>query len=607
MAGELVVVKRNEVWQPPGFEERVLPANIDIEQVVLGGLMMANTDFGRVSDVLTPETFFETFHGQIYEVAAKLIGDGKPANPLTMVQYLPPIPATFQLTTKVYLARLAAAAPPSGQLREYALMLHELFMRRKMISVALTVLDHAYTPTPAMPARAIADLALDGFGELRTAPGEVQGFVDFDSASMGAVTDAQEAYNRDGRLVGLSTGLPSLDNAIGGLQAPDLIILAGRPGMGKTALATNIAFHVAKDAEARRARGESVGGVGFFSLEMSEKQLAARIISEQARVPGWKIRRGLATRAEMENYVEARADLRRIPLWIDPTGAIPLQTLRVRARNLKKRRGLSLIVVDYLQLVTTGRQSNNRYDTRTQELSDITGGLKELAKDLEVPIIALSQLSRDVEKRDDKRPQLSDLRESGSIEQDADIVLMLYRHEYYMKEPSPKGTEQWWNWRLEEVRYKGIAEAIIAKNRHGPATTVELGFDGSVTRFLNEPEERELEPERPEVIKKRKMTLSKQAIEALGVLRTLSLNHAVPNKDLERVPPRVRPVPARLWLERCAEELLMIDRTPEKVKSVMEKVFLELRQPGSGFDPLVGRGGTKEEPYVWLTEAGQDV
>jgi replicative DNA helicase len=300
---------------------------------------------------------------------------------------------------------------------------------------------------------------------------------------------AAGAYQRDGGLSGISSGLRDLDEKMGGLQSSDLIILAGRPAMGKTALCTNIAYHVARAYKAEHQTDGSVkvmdgGVVAFFSLEMSSEQLATRIIAEQSAVSSERIRRGKITEDEFHRIVEVSREMQSLPLYIDSTGGLTIAQLAARARRLKRQRGLGLIIVDYLQLLTGS--SRRAAEGRVQEVSEITVGLKALAKELNVPIMALSQLSRQVENRDDKRPQLADLRESGSIEQDADVVLFIYREEYYLarKEPRPNTTEHQ-QWMDEMARVHGVAEVIIGKQRHGPTGIVELQFDASLTKFQN--------------------------------------------------------------------------------------------------------------------------
>ncbi|EHK56977.1 replicative DNA helicase, partial [Allomesorhizobium alhagi] len=327
------------------------------------------------------------------------------------------------------------------------------------------------------------------------------GFESFTDAVKTAVDMANAAYMRDGHLSGIATGLRDLDRRMGGLQPSDLIVLAGRPGMGKTSLATNIAFNIAHPYEpAQQADGSfkaaNGGVIGFFSLEMSSEQLATRIISEQTEIPSSKIRRGEITETDFEKLVACSQTMQKIPLFIDQTGGISIAQLAARARRLKRQRGLDVIVIDYIQLMqgSSAKASQNR----VQEITEITTGLKALGKELGVPIIALSQLSRQVESRDDKRPQLSDLRESGSIEQDADVVLFVYREEYYLKNKEPKpGTLEYTQWETDMNEVRGKAEVIIAKQRHGPTGTVSLAFTGEFTRFSDLAEEHHL-PERYE-------------------------------------------------------------------------------------------------------------
>jgi replicative DNA helicase len=326
------------------------------------------------------------------------------------------------------------------------------------------------------------------------------GFESFSDAVKMAIDMASAAYTREGHLSGISTGLRDLDAKMGGLQPSDLIVLAGRPGMGKTSLATNIAFNIAHVYEPDQQadgtiKAKNGGVIGFFSLEMSSEQLATRIISEQAQVPSSKIRRGDLTETDFEKLVHCTQMLQKIPLYIDSTGGISIAQLAARARRLKRQRGLDVIVIDYIQLM---QGSSKNSQNRVQEITEITTGLKALGKELGVPIIALSQLSRQVENRDDKHPQLSDLRESGSIEQDADVVLFVYREEYYLKNKEPKpGTEEYIKWETEMNEARGKAEVIIAKQRHGPTGTVSLAFLGEFTQFSDLAEEHHL-PERYE-------------------------------------------------------------------------------------------------------------
>ena len=360
-------------------------------------------------------------------------------------------------------------------------------MRRGLIVIGEEVVNVAYDAPVDLSPRAQIEEAERRLYEIAENGRYDGGFQPFSSALTTAIDMAARAYERDGKLSGIATGLSDLDRMLGGLQSSDLVIVAGRPGMGKTALATNIAFNIAKayrfETKPDGARTTTNGGiVGFFSLEMSAEQLATRIIAEQSGVASYRIRRGDISDDDFHLITDAARDMQAVPFHIDQTGGISIAQLTARARRLKRQRGLDLIVVDYLQLLS----SSKRADNRVQELTEITTGLKTLAKELSVPVVALSQLSRQVESRDDKRPQLSDLRESGSIEQDADVVMFVFREEYYLKNRQPReGTEEFIAWQSEMERAHGRAEIIIGKQRHGPTGTVELQFDAEVTRFGN--------------------------------------------------------------------------------------------------------------------------
>jgi replicative DNA helicase len=469
----------------PETNFRTPPANIEAEQALLGAILVNNDAFDRVSDFLKPEHFAEELHRRIYEIAGQLIRAGKLATPVTLKTFLGDIDLGG-MTIPQYLARLAAEATTIINAVDYGHAIHDLALRRDLISIGEDVVNTAFDAgVDASPRAQIEEAERKLYAIAETGRYE-GGFHRFSEALTSAVDMAARAWERDGGLSGVATGMNDLDRMMGGLQPSDMIIVAGRPGMGKTALATNIAFNVA-----RAYRGEAQpdgthltvngGIVGFFSLEMSSEQLATRIIAEQAQVPGYKIRRGDITEAEFHRITHAAREMQSIPFYIDHTGGISIAQLTARARRLKRQRGLDLLVVDYLQLLSGSRA---RSDNRVQELTEITTGMKALAKELNVPIIALSQLSRQVESRDDKRPQLSDLRESGSIEQDADVVLFVYREEYYLKNKQPReGTPEFMTWQSEMERAHGKAEVIIGKQRHGPTGTVELAFEGEYTRF----------------------------------------------------------------------------------------------------------------------------
>ncbi len=467
---------------------RAPPVNIEAEQALLGAILVNNDAFDRVSDFLKPEHFAEEIHRRIYEIAGSLIRAGKLASPITLKTFL----GEHDLggvSVPQYLARLAADATTIINAVDYGRAIHDLSIRRELIRIGEDVVNVAYdAPVDTTPGEQIeeAERRLYAIAEGGRYDG---GFQRFSDALKVAVDMAANAYRRDGRLSGLATGLFDLDRLMGGLQPSDLVILAGRPGMGKTALATNIAFNIAKAYRGEtRADGaiETVDGgiVGFFSLEMSAEQLATRIIAEQSGVASHKIRRGDISESDFQHVVDAMREMQSIPFFIDQTGGVSIAQLAARARRLKRQRGLDLLVVDYLQLMTGSRTARN--DNRVQELTEITTGLKALAKELNVPILALSQLSRQVEQRDDKRPQLSDLRESGSIEQDADVVLFVYREEYYLKNKEPRpGTDEHLAWMNAMERAHGSAEVIIGKQRHGPTGMVELQFEAELTRFAN--------------------------------------------------------------------------------------------------------------------------
>ena len=466
---------------------REAPNNIEAEQALLGAILVNNDAFYRVSDFLKAGHFYEPLHRKIFEVAAELIRMGKVATPITLKTFLPADEKVGEMTVAQYVVRLAVEAVTVVNATDYGRAIYDLATRRALITVGEDMVNIAYdAPVDMSPSEQIEDAERRLF-ELAETGRYDGGFESFTDAVKTAVDMANAAYMRDGHLSGLATGMRDLDRRMGGLQASDLIIIAGRPGMGKTSLATNIAFNIAEmyqpaqqaDGSFKAANG---GVVGFFSLEMSSEQLATRIISEQTEISSSKIRRGEISEMDFEKLVACSQTMQKIPLFIDQTGGISIAQLSARARRLKRQRGLDLIVIDYIQLMqgSSAKASQNR----VQEITEITTGLKALAKELNVPIVALSQLSRQVESRDDKRPQLSDLRESGSIEQDADVVLFVFREEYYLsnKEPRP-GSEEHLKWQTEMAIVHGKAEVIIGKQRHGPTGTVQLQFEAAVTRF----------------------------------------------------------------------------------------------------------------------------
>ena len=473
--------------QPADPTYRTAPHNIEAEAALLGAILIHNEAFDRVSDFLEPQHFSEDLHGRIYDVMRTLIRAGKVATPITLKGFLPDTDLGG-LTVPQYLVRLAADATTIINAGDYGRTIYEASIRRNLITIGEDIVNRAYdAPADDTPRSQIEEAERHLYKLAETGRYE-GGFQTFNNALKIAVDMAAAAYKRDGNLSGVATGLADLDQKMGGLQKSDLIIIAGRPGMGKTALATNIAYNIAKTYRGGKSEnGDRValdgGMVGFFSLEMSAEQLATRVLAEQSGVASYKIRRGDISETEFVQLTEAAHEMSRIPLFIDQTGGISIAQLTARARRLKRQHGLDLLIVDYLQLLSG---SAKKGENRVQELTEITTGLKALAKELEVPVIALSQLSRQVESRDDKRPQLSDLRESGSIEQDADVVMFVFREEYYvnMKKP-PEGTEEFLKWQQDMDRVHGKAEVIIGKQRHGPTGTVELQFEAELTRFGN--------------------------------------------------------------------------------------------------------------------------
>jgi replicative DNA helicase len=467
---------------------RIAPHNVEAEQALLGAILVNNEAFHRVSDFLEPTHFFEPIHNEIYSIFEKIIRAGKAATPITAKTFLPD-DLLDNVTMAQYLARLAAEAATVINAYDYGRSIYDLALRRALILIGEEVVETAYeSDIDATPTMQIEE-AEKNLYDLAERGHSGGGFQGFNNALLEAINLAELAYQRDGHLSGTATGLMDLDRLMGGLQRSDLVILAARPAMGKTALATNIAFHIAKNYKSEPTPDGQIktidgGVVGFFSLEMSSEQLATRILAEQAQISSSDIRRGKILESQYSNLVDTSNLINSIPLYIDDTGGLNIAQLMARARRLKRQKGLDLLIVDYLQLLSGSSNSSNT--NRVQELTQITTSLKALAKELEVPILALSQLSRQVENRDDKRPQLADLRESGSIEQDADVVLFVYRDEYYLRNKEPKeGTPEHLTWQTEMEQVFGKAEVIIGKQRHGPTGKVELGFEAQFTRFTN--------------------------------------------------------------------------------------------------------------------------
>ena len=465
-----------------------MPHSIEAEQQLLGAILTNNDIYDRVASVIGPKHFYDPVHARIFEVAAARIAKNNLASPVTLKAFMEDDEGLKELGGPAYLVRLAGAAISAFAVRDYAQMIYDLAVRRDLIQLGRDISAKAAQVDVASEPREQIVEAEQKLYKLAEQGQTESGFQSFLKAVTDAVNVANAAYQRDGVLSGVSTGLIDMDKKLGGLHPSDLLILAGRPSMGKTSLATNIAFNVAKAY--RRGtlhdgtEGAVDGGVvGFYSLEMSAEQLAARILSEAAEIPSQQIRSGDMTETEFRRFVDAAKALEACPLYIDDTPALPISQLAARARRLKRTHGLDVLIIDYLQLVRgTGKGEN-----RVNEISEITMGLKAIAKELHIPVIALSQLSRQVENREDKRPQLSDLRESGSIEQDADVVMFVFREEYYKEREKPGDHEldKMAIWQEEMERLHGRAEVVIGKQRHGPIGTVDLSFEGRFTRFGN--------------------------------------------------------------------------------------------------------------------------
>ncbi|MDE0751872.1 MAG: replicative DNA helicase [Planktomarina sp.] len=465
-----------------------VPHSIEAEQQLLGAILTNNDLFDRVASIVRADHFYDPVHARIFETASARIAKNNLASPVTLKAFMEDDSGLAELGGPAYLVRLAGAAISSFAVRDYAEMIYDLAIRRELITVGNDIAAKAArVDVDSEPKEQIVDAEQKLYALAEQGQTE-QGFQSFLTAVTDAVKVANAAYQREGGLAGVSTGLVDMDKKLGGLHRSDLLILAGRPSMGKTSLATNVAFNIAraykKGITASGEEGAIDGGVvGFFSLEMSAEQLATRILSEVAEIPSNQIRRGNFTESEFRRIVDAAKELEAAPLFIDDTPALPISQLAARARRLKRTHGLDALFIDYLQLVRgTGRSEN-----RVNEISEITMGLKAIAKELDIPVIALSQLSRQVENREDKRPQLSDLRESGSIEQDADVVMFVFREEYYKEREKPGDHEldKMGIWQEEMERLHGKAEVVIGKQRHGPIGTVELSFEGQFTRFGN--------------------------------------------------------------------------------------------------------------------------
>ena len=465
------------------------PHNLDAEQALLGALLFDNAAYERLSDQLQARHFYEPFHARLFAAIEDHIRKGQLAEPIVLIERFRRDPAFEELGGVRYLADLVDRAPPAANAAEYARVIYDLALRRDLIRIGGDIAANAVHSETHQSGRDQIESAEQQLYALAETGGRSSGFVEFADALRGAVEMAAEAFGRDGGLAGVATGLVDLDQKLGGLHPSDLLILAARPSMGKSALAVNIAYNVAKnyawepqpDGTKKTVSG---GVVAFYALEMSADQLAMRLLAEVSGISGDRLRKGEIDASEFGRVRDAAMDIQSAPLYIDDTGGLSLAKLVARARRLKRQVGLDLIIVDYLQLITVG--DGRGTENRVQEVTQITQGLKALAKELMVPVIACAQLSRQVENREDKRPQLSDLRESGSIEQDADVVMSIFRESYYLSRGEPReGTAEHLTWQEEMDRVRNVAEIIIGKQRHGPIGTVKLSYNEDLTKFGN--------------------------------------------------------------------------------------------------------------------------
>jgi len=460
---------------------RILPHNIDAEQGLLGSLLIDNRAVEKMNDFLKAQHFFMPAHQRIFETILTLIDRGQNASPVTLKNYFEQDEDLKDVGGAAYLADLAANVIGIINIGDYARTIYELHMRRQLITLGEDVVNESYDHSLDNDALKTIEHAESRLFELAESGDVKGGFITLRDSVLVAIEHAEKAYKSDGNVTGVTSGLIDVDKKLGGFQNSDLLILAGRPSMGKTALAVNWAFNAAKAYA--ESGGEEGGRVAFFSLEMAAEQLAGRILSDQSGISGDAIRKGNIKQDDFRSFVEASQRMSQVPLYIDDTPALSIGAVRTRARRLKRQHGLDMLVIDYLQLLR-GNGSKRGQENRVQEVSEITQGLKAIAKELDIPVIALSQLSRAVEQREDKRPQLSDLRESGSIEQDADVVMFVYREEYYLSRTEPEpGTENHMKWQESMERAHNIGECIVAKQRHGPIGNVKMYFDANFTRF----------------------------------------------------------------------------------------------------------------------------
>ena len=458
--------------------QKQMPCNIEAEQALIGSILVSNDIYDEISSIVDVKKFFDPIHAKIFSTIEMLIAKGLLANPITLKNYFENNEGLKELGGQEYLINITKFSTSAKQAIDYANIVHEMHVRRELIKISESVLNDASSSNEITSSgeemiqnaeKSLFDLAERGHFN--------RSFLKFESALKQTIEMARSAYQSEEGIVGVPTGLTDLDSRLGGLHKQDLIIIAGRPSMGKTALATNIAFHAAKNIEKKSSKST----VAFFSLEMSSEQLSTRILSEQSRIKSNDIRRGRVSESEFEKFIETSKNIFDLPLYIDETPAITIAAISNRSRRIKRLFGLELVVVDYIQLM---RSSGKKEYNRVQEISEITQGLKALAKELDVPVLALSQLSRQVEQRDNKKPQLSDLRESGSIEQDADVVMFVYREAYYLENKEPTlGSIEHAEWQQKMDEISRLADIMIGKQRHGPTGNIKVEFEAMYTKF----------------------------------------------------------------------------------------------------------------------------
>ncbi len=451
-----------------------LPNNIEAEQAVIGSILLSNEIFDEINTIISHKNFYDPMHQKIFNAIESLIYKGMLANPITLKNHF--ANEKDDLNVPEYLVKITKFSTSSRQAIEYSKIIYDMFVRRELIKISENTIDTAKQNDLEINGQSIIENSEKLLFDLAEKGSFNSSLIKFDEAMKFTIEMASNAYKNEEGIVGVPTGLTDLDDRLGGLHKSDLVIIAGRPSMGKTALATNIAFNAAQKLQSAGKKSS----IAFFSLEMSSEQLSTRILAEQSRIKSNDIRRGKISEDQFDKFIETSKNISELPLYIDETPAISIAALSNRARRIKRLYGLDMIVVDYIQLM---RAANNK-DGRVQEISEITQGLKAIAKELSIPVLALSQLSRAVEQRDKKEPQLSDLRESGSIEQDADVVMFVYREAYYLEKQEPRpATVEHAEWQAKMNEVSNLAEIIIGKQRHGPTGKIMLEFEAMFTKF----------------------------------------------------------------------------------------------------------------------------